>query len=239
MSWGTPASLGTANTSTAAHTLVLSAVTVAQGSLIVVTGGMSQTNGNAVIVTDSAGNTYTVVQRYRGASAVVGFIAFAIATTALSSGSITIAATTTGATNFNSAAFGAFSVTGGTAEDVAAETTGENTATTTPSLTSGAPANSGDIFFCTSYVGSTNANVYTEDGAWTNLINQLGSSVSQPHALSASYLVDAGSSAQTHAPTYGSVVNITQIIAAFSLAAAPAQPYDLQHSPSHQAQMAN
>src|SRR5208282_2862780 len=101
MAWGTPSSLGTVTSNTAAHSATISGVSVAQNLLIVVSGEMqANANGDAILVSDSASNFYTVHYYYKPANQGACFIAFAIAATALSSGSITIADTSTTGTKF-------------------------------------------------------------------------------------------------------------------------------------------
>lgn len=223
MAWGTPTSLGAfVQQNTGGHSLVYSSITVAQNSLIVITGGMrANTGADTIVVSDSAGNNYTVAQHTRAGTTTIGFIAWAVASTALSAGTITVADTSTGTTNFTACAFQGFSVTGentGTPNDSAATASNDAAATTTPTVTSGVPSASGELFFAVYMASVANNNTYTEDATngWTNAMLKAGSTGGTIMTASSAYQVNAGSSAVTHAPTTSSA-SYTQTIVAFQL----------------------
>ncbi len=221
MPWGTPTSLGTVTSNTAAHSATISSVTVAQNLLIVVSGEMqASANGDAILVSDSAGNSYTVHYYYRSANQGGCFIAFAIAATALSSGSITIADTSTTGTKFNAIAAAAYSVSGAATsgtEDTAAFATNSGGATTSPTITSGTPANSGDLFWAV-YGTPNNNGTYSEDtgDGWTNLQSRLQPSSGASTGIA--YQVNSGTGTKAHDPTTSSL-GYEQMIVAFVAAA--------------------
>jgi hypothetical protein len=218
--WGTPSQLGTAVDAGAAHSLTTSTITVTQNDLIFVTGEMQANgNGNAVLCSDSAGNTYTTFSRYRTGTTGVAFVCWAIAATALSSGTVTVADTSTGGTNFTHCTMAVNSVSGNTTssvEDSAAEGANDGAATTAPTVTSGTPGTAGDLFVVVYGSISTNANTYTEDAghSWTNRNSKIGST---SLTMSSGYLIDAGTSTHIHAPTTGNVT-YAQVVTAFKLA---------------------
>jgi hypothetical protein len=218
--WGTPTQRDTKVDSGAAHSLASNAVTIAQNSLILVTGQMTAAgNGNTILVTDSAGNSYTVIQHYRTAASNAAFLAYAIASTALSGGTVTVADTATGGTNFTHCGFAVNSVTGNataSVEDSAAQASNDGAATTSPTVTSGTPGTAGDLFVAVYESASPNTGTYTEDGNWTNINLKIGSANLM---MSAAYLIDAGTSTHTHNPTTTNQ-NYSQVVTAFKLAVA-------------------
>lgn len=221
MAWGTPTALGTVvNTTVAAHSGSISSVTVSAGVLVIVVGAMNaHATGDTIVVSDSVNGTtgWTVHTRYRGTNVGCTFVAFSLMPSGLSSGSITVEDTATGSTNFGSLTFQAYSVTGNASsnvEDTAAFNANDsNTGTTTPSIVSGTPANTGDLFVSTYMsLNSVAATGYTEDAAWSALLAPTGHG-SPAQTAAAGYVVNAGSGTKTHAPTTNSVVYAQTIIA--------------------------
>src|SRR3972149_2190930 len=93
MSWGTPTSRGSGTDTTGTATnLVISSITVAQNSLILVTGCLREDTPQTITVTDSASNTYAVFQATRVGAGddVTAFVGYAAAATALSGGTVTV-----------------------------------------------------------------------------------------------------------------------------------------------------
>lgn len=225
MAWGTPTSLAAASgTGTAAHSLTSGTLTSAANTFVVVTGAMrANANGDAVVVTDSnGGNTWTVFSHYRPATGNVSFIAYSLMEAGISSGTITVSDTTTGATQFAACGFQAFSVTGGATssiEDTNAQGSNDGAATTTPTVTSGTPAVSGDLFFAVYMAPNANTNTYTEDAGngWTNCMLKAGANSGSSITTSAGYQVNAGTGTLTHAPTTSNNV-YSQVVTAFKVA---------------------
>lgn len=125
------------------------------GTLVIVEGVVIGLNSasDSVYVTDGAGNTYTTYQCPEAAGSTnVSFVSWSRLTSALSSQKITIADTNVGGTNISASGamiFFAHVLTGAdttTVEDTAARGCGgSTTATTTPTMTTGTPATSGDF----------------------------------------------------------------------------------------------
>jgi hypothetical protein len=221
----TVTSLGGTSVKAAQHSLVLSSVTIGVGDLLVVTGALQpNASGDAIVVSDSAGNSWTVVQVLSGGATVsIEFIAYAVIATALSSGSVTVADTSNGSTNFSVCAFHAFDVAGAATsspEDTAAQATHGAAATTSPTITSGTPAQAGDLFFAVYGSPATNTSTYTEDtgNGWTNASLKEGTSGATPNiTTSAAYLTNSGTGTKTHTPTTSSS-SYGQVLIAFKAA---------------------
>jgi len=163
---------------------------------------------------------WTVIQHNRSVSGDTGYIAWSLMPSGLTSGSVTIA-DGSAAANFTHCAFGAFSVTGSATSSVndSAATNGtDQAATTTPAITSGTPANAGDLFVAVYSSPNSNAGAYTEDAGWNNLFNKLGDA---SLTTSAAYVVNASATTKTWTPTTGSVVAIQEITAFIVAGAAP------------------
>jgi len=224
MAWGTPTSLGTPVTSSSSvHSLSMTGVTVSAGVLVFICGAMRpNANTDTIVASDSVNGTtgWTVTQHNRATAVDTSFIAWSLMPSGLTSGSVTIA-DGSGAANFTHCAFGAFSVTGSATSSVndSAATNGtDQTATTTPAITSGTPANAGDLFVAVYSSPNSNAGAYTEDAGWNNLFNKLGDA---SLTTSAAYVVNASATTKTWTPTTGSVVAIQEITAFIVAGAAP------------------
>jgi hypothetical protein len=201
MAWGTPTSRGSnVETTGSASTLVISSVTVAQGSLIVVSGCARVNTALGFTITDSGSNTYAVYQPTENTTPtpdISSFFGYAIASTALSNGSVTI---NYGETVGSSAAE-VFETTGAAGSAIDSPVNASSTfATATPSQTSGTPTVAGDLMFA-NLVWNDNGVTYTEDAGngWTNIRNQL--EVGGPDSIvSTAYQVNAGTGTKTYAP---------------------------------------
>lgn len=221
MAWGTPTTIGTnLSTTTGAQTGNITSVTASIGDLVIVSGSVNRGGTATVSISDSASNTWsTVVQDFHAGSGTHGFLAGAYITNALSGGTITVSIS--GGINWTSATAGASKVTGAASSstnDTAANQNTNAAATTTPTITSGTPANAGDIFFTTyANVGAT-TDSYTEDttnGTWSTLYSKSGTATS---TFAQSYQVNAGSGTMKHQPTTTSR-GYVQAIMAFKVAA--------------------
>src|SRR5215469_13708020 len=91
----TVTSKGTNNASSA-HSVTVSSLTIGSGTLVIVECAlMANANGNAVSITDSASNSYTVsVQHYHTGGVQVAAIGYAVLGTSLSAGSVSCNDTT-------------------------------------------------------------------------------------------------------------------------------------------------
>lgn len=105
-------------------------------------------------------------------------------------------------------------------EDTSARATTNGTATTTPTITSGVPANAGDMFFYTYANAGIGADTYTEDPSWTNLFANAGAVNVR---YSQGYQVNVAASALSHNPTTTSRAYV-QCVMAFVVAGVPDQP---------------
>lgn len=218
MAWGTPTALNTPVSVTATqHSLAMTGVTVSAGVLVIVAGGMRANSGgtDAIVVSDSVNGTtgWSVAQHNRATTTDITYIAWSLMPSGLSAGSITVADTASGATNFTACAFGAYSVTGNAASSVndSAATNGtDQAATTTPAITSGAPANAGDLFVACYSSPNNITGAYTEDAGWNNLFNKVGGTTL---TTSAAYVVNASATTKTWTPTTGNVVAVQEITA--------------------------
>jgi len=224
MAWGTPTSLGTpVFVAATQHSLSMTGVTVSAGTLVVVAGAMrGNSGGDTVVASDSVNGTtgWTVVQHNRSGTTDISFIAWSLMPSGLSSGSITIA-DGAAAANFTACGFGAYSATGSATSSVndSAATNGtDQAATTTPAITSGTPANAGDLFVAVYSSANANTGTYTEDAGWNNLFNKLGNST---NTISAAYVVNASATAKTWTPTTGNVFAVQEITAFIVAGAAP------------------
>ena len=221
MSWGTPTIIGTSLTTTVGATSGnITSVTASVNDLVVVSGSIVKSAGSGVTVSlsDSAGNTYTVIKGYASGPACIGFIGWAYITSSLSAGTITVSIS--GGANWSSAEAGASKVKGAassTTEDTSARATTNAAASTSPTITSGTPTNSGEIFFCTYANAGSTADTFTEDSthSWTNLYAKTGTTSS---TFSQSYEINSGSGTLIHNPTTTSRAYV-QCIMAFNLAA--------------------
>lgn len=217
MAWGTPTSRGTATDTAAPTSLPIASVTVAAGSLILVAGAIAL-DTPTITVSDSAGNTYTVIQsnNTQRSPDQVAFLAFAYAAFALAAGTVTVA---WGGAGINSALAEVFEVTGSksvSVEDADARATAANLASTpSPTTTSGTPDYAGDLFVAVDVTASTST-TWTEDtgNGWATLRGKTLSVASDDMALAVSYQVNAGTGQLTWAPTTANATH-AKIIAAF------------------------
>lgn len=225
MAWGTPASLGVASGSSA-HSVTLSGVSVSAGGLIVVAiAYRAKAYTDAILVSDSAGNSYTVhKQQYQTTNPFGVAVAYAVATSALSSGSITVSDTASGSTNFTNAVFAAYSVSGGATsspEDtsVLVSTVGSGQFSSPGmNLTSGTPTQAGDLLI--GLFNSTGLSAVSESAGWSTLVDrQQGSGFSNTN-ISASYYVNSGSGAVTWNPTSTGSGAYVPILIGFKIAPA-------------------
>lgn len=224
MAWGTPTSRGTnTDTTGAATNLVISSVSVAQDSLIVVAGCVTVNTALTFTIADSAGNTYAVIQAENTTATPdrTAFIGWAVASAALSNGTVTI----TYGEVVGSSCAEVFETTGTAPTLDSAVTASSSFASATPSQASGTPSVSGDLMLGV-LIWNDTGKAYTEDvgNGWTNLRNQL--QVAAPDSnMSAAYQVNAGSGAKTYAPTLSGIATGVVVTAGFkpSLAGVAAQ----------------
>lgn len=212
----TPASLGTASTITAAHSLTKTGLTASVGDWILVQGFMRANNSaDTIVVTDSAGNTWPVSTQTGASNAATAnqlFSCLVQLTVALVAGSITVADTTTGATQFSRCGFDVIKTTNASTigEDTGVRATKGAVASAAPSLTSGTTANNGVTHIGVYGSLGSNAGTCTEDAAWTALNTAVGNS-GTPFTFSTAYIVNAGSGTKTRTLTttsqaYGMIV---------------------------------
>lgn len=214
----------------AQHSLGSGNITISSGDLIVVLGEMRKAvAGDTINVTDAVGNTYTVIDPNKSgigtctSSVSSPFIAWAKATTGLTAQAITVAddvsATATAIT------FSVIDVTGydtTTVEDTAARNCNTGTATTTPTVISGTPTYSGNLFVSVWGVGSSASGAsFTAGGSW---IPSAGYGTGNTNILELADWLDAtgSSSTQTNNPTTNSkayAMPITAFKASGSVAA--------------------
>jgi len=193
----------------------MAGVTVSAGTLVFICGAIRpNANTDTIVASDSVNGTtgWTVVSHNRAGTTDISFIAWSLMPSGLSSGSVTIS-DGSGAVNFSFCGFGAYKVTGNASSSVndSAATNGtDQAATTTPAITSGTPANAGDLFVAVYSSANTNAGAYTEDAAWNNLFNKLGNT---SNTISAAYVVNASATAKTWQPTTGNVFAVQEITA--------------------------
>jgi len=214
MAWGTPTALNTPVSVTASqHSLSMTGATVSAGTLVFICGAMrANSGGDTIVASDSVNGTtgWTVISHNRSGTTDISYIAWSLMPSGLTSGSVTIA-DGSAAANFSACAFGAYSVTGNASSSIndSAATNGtDQAATTTPAITSGTPANAGDLFVAVYSSPNSNGGAYSEDGAWNNLFNKAGGSTL---TTSAAYVVNASATTKTWTPTTGSVVAIQEI----------------------------
>lgn len=190
----------TNNHSGPAHTVVITGVSIPLGDIAVVPIGMRPAGtGDTIFATDTAGNTYTV-RKCPVSSIFVSAVAIGYMTTALVSGSITIAddAAATATDTFADV----WGVNGGktsSIEDTAVWNSGAACASATstaPSVTGGAPAQAGDLII-QSMQYATGTNTQTPDGAITQVTNTGDANI----LVANGYLTNAGTSPNTVAPT--------------------------------------
>lgn len=191
----------TSNTSSS-HSGTAVAINVTAGDYVVVTGEMrGAAVTDVVYITDSVGNSYSVKYCPVGVGNSITFVGVAPATTALVSGTVTVADDTASTATAN--VFIVSSVSGSSGEDTAVRSCGGAGATTTPTTTSGTPTQSGDLIV--SAYGSPSTSVgatWTEDttnGKWVAFSTiSFGSTTA---VTNASYIINTGSGAVTHTPT--------------------------------------
>lgn len=172
-------------------TVSVTGLTIANGDLILVGGAVRlAANADVLTVSDTAGDTFTYYEHQTGGtSSIRTFVAFA-KTTGLSSGSVTL---TTSGGSVLVMALSVEDVTGFdsvTTEDTTARATAALT-NAVPSITSGTPTYSADLFYSSFQVGNV---TYTEDATWTNTVNNLGNTNSK---ATTAYFVGSGTTAAT------------------------------------------
>jgi hypothetical protein len=186
--------------SNASHTTVRSAVTIASGHLVLV--GMEMrpaANGDNFGVTDSAGDTFTIHTCNNGTAAWAVGIAWAI-TSGLSAGTVTVADGASGtATTIGSSVNDVTGFNSSSPEDAATYACNLNTTGTssTPTVTSGSPSQSGDQFY--SNIIYANGPTFTEDASWA-AVSSMGNTSAQSRDAQ---LLNAGSGTETRAPSFG------------------------------------
>lgn len=212
----TPTVLTSQSSTVGAQTINSPSFSAAVGTLIVVSGTIIKTTGSALTVTisDSATNTWTTYTDYQSGSATKGFISWAYVTNVITSGTVTVALS--GGANWTAVAFGVTGVTSGaistSTEDTGFKATTNATAITTPTITSGTPANTYDIAFCTYANAGSTADTYTEDTGhgWINVFSKSGSTSC---TFSQAYQINTGSGTLIHAPTTTSRAYVQCVIA--------------------------
>lgn len=221
MAFGTPSAIGTnLSTTVGAQTGNITSVTASAGDLVVVSGSIIKTAGSGVTVSisDAAGNTYAVTKDYASGPSCLGFIGWSCLGTGLSAQNITISIS--GGANWTSATAGASKVTGAASSstnDSAANATTNAAAATNPVITSGTPANAGDIFFTTYACAGATTDAWTEDttnGTWSTLYSKSGSAA---NIFAQSYQVNAAATTRKHQPTTTSRAYV-QCVMAFTVA---------------------
>lgn len=213
---GTPTTIGTnQNSSGATIAVTVPGGGVPTGALIVVcVADASTTFGGSVA--DTSGNTYALaVQAFPNASSGNGQVSlfYAMNAVALSSGnSVTYTKQTSGAT----CSISAFSVTGikaSAALDLASSNTGLGTATT---ITSGTPAEAGELFVGVSGGGFATTDVFTQDSgvAWAAPPDRI-SVTALNETVAGGTFVRVSAVALTYAPSWSVSHSWANLIATF------------------------
>lgn len=193
-------------------TLALSSVTVPAGALIVVgTGESANTVSGTGSLADSAGNTYARVSNYFNNAAAngVGVVWYCVNAKAISAGTITLTKNVSG----NDAAISAFYATGIGAIDATITASGTGS-TNSPTLTSGTPSGSNELFVGFAiYSGQTNTLTYTQDttNGWATppTFFTENDGLNGSVAVGGGTQVNATSLARTFHPTTGGVAGGT------------------------------
>lgn len=209
---------GTSSTVAGATVAVTPTATITSGSLVVLAVDEEVTGGIGT-VTDSASNNYAAIvsNRIVGAAAGWGAIFYSVLTTQLpKSGTITYTKNTSGAT----ASTTVLSATGNTASplDAAVTATASNSTTgsTTPSVTSGTPAVSGELFVGIVVAhGVTGFTVDTGNGWATPPDFSQFNSGNRGAMVGGGSLTNAGTGTKTHAPVLGTSRQWTDYIVGF------------------------
>ena len=221
MGWGTPTNIGTASDVSSAATVQLSSVTVPAGSLIVVCATEGSTTAGWACA-DGASNSYVMAaSQATGDSGAETVVFYARNSKALSSSTITF---TKGRASDNTV-ISAFYVSGALASatplDLSASTSGTSAS---PSLASGTPANSNELFV--GIVGwESSVTTFTQAASWAAPPNAISAIVGAE--VAGGYLIGAvtGTAAQTYAPTLSGSVPWAEIVLSF-IAAEPSPNYD-------------
>lgn len=201
--WGTPTSLGT-GTNSAGGTIILSTVTAPVGSMVVVL--VAEANTAAGSVTDSAGNTYTLAKLINGNPNAQIFYSSGIA--ALASGTITY----TKAASGSNVVISAFYITGAAASPLDLATTGTTGTSTSPSITSAAPAVVNELFVtATQWAVASQTLTQDTNHAWAAITLAQGNSLS----ITGGTFVNTGSGALTYAPTISASETWKQLLVSF------------------------
>ena len=215
MAWGTPTNIGTVSGSSGPN-LLLSGVTIPAGALICVaiTTIGSSTTGS---VNDSVnGPTYTLATSYQIGAILNVELHYFYNSAALSGASLTYRK---GKSN-DLTSMSAFYVTGSqtSSDPLDLVTTPTGGSSTSPSITSGTPAASGELFV--GAVGWVLSDTFTQASLWA----------APPTAeliaganIAGGYLVNAGAGAETYAPTLVSTAETWgALLVSFKVAAAAA-----------------
>ncbi len=190
--------------------VTVSGLTISNGDLIVV-GGAARlaASGDTITISDSAGDTFTYYEGGTG-NALRSFIAY-VKTTGLSGGTVTV--TTSGSAPLL-LGISVEDVTGfdtTTPEDSTARATG-NATNATPTITSGSPTYSGDLFYSSFQLGNV---TYTEDATWTNTSGTFGNTNAKG---SAGYFIAPGAGTATRTGSASGSANWRGIITGFKAA---------------------
>lgn len=180
-------------------TLSTGSVSIAQNHMAVIVGHVRGTAAGSVSVADQKSNTYTVYACQTPTTNSWTYIAWALMTTALSANTIT--ATFSGTVSGQD--FATWDITGMAAsspeDTVVRACNGSSTTTTTPSVTSGVPSQSNELFFTGWGIENATGTSLTANGSWVP-VNGYGTGNSTSVSLSL-YLPPPSSGAQTFAPT--------------------------------------
>lgn len=203
MAWSAPTTLVTGGDKVSVTSKVLTvSVGAAIGATVVVFGCLfSGGNGlTGMSIADSAGNTWAL--NNVNTTGRQDFIATSVLTNAMIGGSSTITITRTGTTNITVYSAGAVYFTGGLASSYedAGMRANSSGASFAPTVTSGAGSVAGDLVFgLVNDVWATSQG-FTEAAGWTTA---LSSNTTPAPGLftNLAYLVNAGTTAQTYAPT--------------------------------------
>lgn len=204
MSWSASTLLGTSADAVSSSSKTVTGITASVGTLVIVSGRITSGGSGltGLTISDSSGNSWNVYQN--GTSQVRAFICSTVIATgkALSSGSITV--TRSGSTNITSHAFEIASYTGSVTtswEDTAVQAFASGTGYS-PTITGGAPANSGDLFITALGYRNNDVFSFTDSTGWSTAGTAQSATAPSARDWSAqSYIVNAGSGALTNTPT--------------------------------------
>jgi hypothetical protein len=199
-------------------TLASSAMTIAAGHVILVTGGLYMAAGtNTINVTDQASDTFTIYPCPETTGDVhVSFIAYTI-TSGLSSQTVSVSTNA----GLNTIFFDIEDVAGGaisSIEDSSARAcTGSTSSTTTQTITSGTPGTAGDLFVSTLMQQQPAASgTFTEDAGWNTVPGGGGGTTIKMESAS---LTNSGTGTETRAPTTNASAYAMNVLALKPLSA--------------------